>query len=163
MRFATYRVLSLFLVFLTFGSVSAQAISLPQATHAALDYLPKRQTTVSLRGQRFNKQDIWQRTELYFGTQRLGKSDVTDREFFLFVDEEITPRFPDGLTLLTGYGQFRNAQGDIIQERSKVLILFFPRDTKDADKKVEEIRAAYKKTFSQESVLRVDSLARISF
>ena len=118
---------------------------------------------MSLRPPQLNKLGIWQRTELYFGTQRLNKSDVTDKAFFQFVDDEVTTRFPDGLTLLTGYGQFRNAQGDIVQERSKVLVLFFPRDLPDADTKIEEIRAVYKKTFSQESVLRVDSFARISF
>ena len=41
-RFAAYRVLSLFLVFLTFGSVSAHALSLPQAVYAALDSVPRR-------------------------------------------------------------------------------------------------------------------------
>lgn len=161
-RLPIYRVWSLLLVFMTFGAVSADALNLPQIAHTAIVAVPKpKATTARLRPQ-FNKTELWQRTELYFGTQRQGKSDVTDRDFFQFVDDEITPRFPDGLTLLTGYGQFRNAQGDIVQERSKVLILFFPRE-KGADEKIEEIRAAYKKAFSQESVLRVDSLARISF
>ena len=68
-------------------------------------------------------QEIWMRTELYFGTNRRG-GEVSDDEFASFVDSEITPRFPDGLTLLTGYGQFLNSQGVLIRERSKVLILF---------------------------------------
>ena len=63
------------------------------------------------------------RTELYFGTNRRG-GEVSDDEFASFVDSEITPRFPGGLTLLTGYGQFLNSQGVLIRERSKVLILF---------------------------------------
>lgn len=30
---------------------------------------------------------------------------VTDEEFSQFLNDEVTPRFPDGLTLLKGYGQ----------------------------------------------------------
>lgn len=107
--------------------------------------------------------DIWNRTELYFGSAKPDGSVVKEREFMKFVDEEVTPRFPDGLTVLTGYGQFRNSAGVIIKERSMVLILLYPLQTRDAQRKIEEIREAYKSAFQQESVLRVDSLARVSF
>jgi hypothetical protein len=30
---------------------------------------------------------------------------VTDEQLFAFVDREVTPRFPDCLTILTGFGQ----------------------------------------------------------
>jgi hypothetical protein len=79
------------------------------------------------------------------------------------LDEVTTPRFPDGLTGLTGYGQFRNSAGVIVKERSMELILLYPPQMRDADRKIEEIRAAYKQAFQQESVLRVDSLAAVSF
>ena len=51
------------------------------------------------RGERFA------RTELFFGSARAG-GEVTEAEFKQFLDAFITPRFPDGLTLLTGLGQF---------------------------------------------------------
>ena len=102
------------------------------------------------------------RTELYFGTDRPG-DNVTDAQFRRFVDDEVTPRFPDGLTLLTGYGQFLNSKGRLITERSKVLILFYPVNFKDAHKKIEDIRSRYKDMFMQESVLRADTLQLISF
>jgi Protein of unknown function (DUF3574) len=65
------------------------------------------------------------RTELFFGT---AKPDgvVTDGEFRDFVDYVVTPRFPDGLTLLQGDGQFRGADNVIIKEASYVLILLYP-------------------------------------
>jgi hypothetical protein len=107
--------------------------------------------------------EVWHRTELYFGTSKSNGSEVSDAEFAGFVDQQITPRFPDGLTLLTGYGQFRNSAGVTIREKSLVLILFYPPQTLDANKKVQEIREEYKRMFSQESVLRVDSFSIISF
>lgn len=107
--------------------------------------------------------DLWRRTELYFGSQKPDGAAVTEAEFEEFVDEIVTPRFPDGLTLLTGYGQFRNSANVIVEEQSFVMILLYPRDDKEAGHEIEEIRTAYKDAFDQESVLRVDSMARVSF
>ena len=107
--------------------------------------------------------DLWRRTELYFGSQKPDGATVTEAEFEEFVDVIVTPRFPDGLTLLTGYGQFRNAANVIVEEQSFVMILLYPRDDKEAGAEIEEIRTAYKDAFAQESVLRVDSMARVSF
>jgi hypothetical protein len=96
------------------------------------------------------------RTELFFGTDRPGGA-VSEREFQAFTDAEITPRFPDGLTLLPGTGQFRGADGKLVAERSKVLILLYPvRAESDSGAKIEQIRQLYKQKFNQESVLRVD-------
>ncbi len=101
--------------------------------------------------------DPFVRTELFFGTDRPDGPDVSEEEFQWFLNEVITPEFPDGLTLLTGTGQFRDSGGEIIKEGSKLLILLYPLKTqKDNSKKIERIREAYKKYFQQQSVLRVD-------
>jgi Protein of unknown function (DUF3574) len=105
----------------------------------------------------------WIRTELFFGLSKADGSMIKPKEFQAFLDREVTPRFPDGLTLLTGLGQFKNATGKIIQERSQLLILLYAFDTIDGSKKVEQIRQSYKTAFKQESVLRVDSVACVSF
>ena len=97
------------------------------------------------------------RTELFFGSKKPDGSEVTNEEFTLFLNEVITPRFPDGLTLLDGRGQFLNAQGKIVKERSWLLILLYPVEARqDSSIKIEEIRKLYKQCFQQESVLRVD-------
>ncbi|HYP06788.1 MAG TPA: DUF3574 domain-containing protein [Bryobacteraceae bacterium] len=120
----------------------------------ALAEPPKRPTAAT---------EVWVRTELYFGTMKPDNQQVTEAEFAAFVEKEVTERFPDGLTLLTGYGQFRNSAGAIIREKSFVLILFYPPQQQDANKKVQEIRDSYKTSFQQESVLRVDSFSVVSF
>ena len=107
--------------------------------------------------------EIWARTELYFGTSKADGSEVSDTKFRRFLDREITPRFPDGLTQLSGFGQFRNSSGQIIQERSKIIILLYPLSDSGASDRIEAVREAYKREFQQESVLRVDSRAGVSF
>jgi hypothetical protein len=96
------------------------------------------------------------RTELYFGSAR-PDGVVTDEEFRMFLDTEITPRFPDGLTLLKGDGQFRGDDGVIIKEQSFVLVLLYPYEsTQKSGQRIQHIREIYKERFGQQSVLRVD-------
>ena len=101
------------------------------------------------------------RTELYFGSQK-PKGQVTPGQFDWFVDKVVTPRFPDGLTQLTGKGQFLGSGGPI-EEKSFVLILLYPVNDKQANQEIEEIRTSYKVLFQQESVLRADSRDLVSF
>jgi hypothetical protein len=98
------------------------------------------------------------RTELFFGTARPdGLPPVTEQDFQNFLDTKITPAFPDGLTLLTGLGQFRGANGIPIEEDSFLVILLYPVEARRArSEKIEQIRKAYKEEFRQESVLRSD-------
>jgi hypothetical protein len=104
-------------------------------------------------------------TRLFFGTARPdGGPAVTDRQFTAFVDKEVTPDFPDGLTVQNGRGQWRDAHGTIEKERSYELILLYPESAATgSDRKIEEIRRAYEKAFAQESVGRVDERAQVDF
>lgn len=107
--------------------------------------------------------EAFKRTELYFGTEKPDGSEVTEQEFEDFVDDKVTPKFPDGLTVLAGDGQFRGSDGVTVEERSFVLILLYPPKDKEANGEIEQIRTDYKTDFDQESVLRADSRDRVSF
>ncbi|NJK44174.1 MAG: DUF3574 domain-containing protein [Pleurocapsa sp. SU_196_0] len=138
----------------TLGLMLIGALSAPLASGV---------TTSSL-GVAANVPTTWNRTELFFGSAKPDGSSVAEQDFSAFVDKEVTPRFPEGLTLLTGYGQFRGSSGKIVKERSFVLILLTEqKSAKDADAKIEAIRKLYKNAFKQESVLRVDEPTRVSF
>lgn len=101
--------------------------------------------------------DAFVRTELFFGSERPDAPPVSAEEFAQFVDVVVTPCFPDGLTVLTGTGQFREADGRIVREASFVLLLLYPLEARaDGHAKIEAIRALYQAHFDQQSVLRVD-------
>ncbi|MFM9697733.1 DUF3574 domain-containing protein [Streptomyces europaeiscabiei] len=104
-------------------------------------------------------------TRLLFGTERPdGGPAVTDEQFTAFVDREVTPGFPDGLTVQEGRGQWRDASGTIEKERSYELILLYPvSSAATSDRKIEEIRGDYLKEFAQEAVARVDDRTRVDF
>ena len=101
--------------------------------------------------------DKFIRTDLYFGRTIPGGGTVSEAEWHKFIDEIVTPRFPEGLTVLDADGQWRGKDGTISREESKVIVLLYPRkDRKKMNSKIEEIRSEYKKRFRQESVMRID-------
>jgi hypothetical protein len=91
------------------------------------------------------------RTTLYFGLAR-PKGSVTELEWQIFLRDEVTRRFPDGLTVWEAEGQWRTPAGSIDHEQSKVLLLVHP-DTAAARQSVQAVIEAYRKTFEQQSVL----------
>jgi hypothetical protein len=102
------------------------------------------------------------RLELLFGMGKTDGGEVSDTEWRAFLDAEVSPRFPDGLMVLTGYGQWRSSDGDRSREKSRVVEIWY-RPARDSDAKIEAIRAAYKARFAQESVMRVDGVSCVSF
>ena len=96
------------------------------------------------------------RTELFFGSAAPGDA-VSEERFLAFLDAEVTPRFPDGLTLFRGHGRFTGKDGVLVKEEPYMVILLHPsEDFRASNQKIEDIRRVYKSQFRQESVLRVD-------
>ena len=91
------------------------------------------------------------RTTLYFGLAR-PKGSVTELEWQIFLRDEVTRRFPDGLTVWNAEGQWRTPAGNLDHEQSKVLLLVHP-DTTAARESVLAVIEAYRKRFEQQSVL----------
>ena len=100
--------------------------------------------------------------DLYFGRETDTGREVSEAEWASFLNDEVTPRFPDGLTLVEANGQYRGSSGVIQHERTKLLILFYPWSGA-SNRKADAIREAYMTAYHQESVLRVDSTSCISF
>jgi hypothetical protein len=95
------------------------------------------------------------RVELFFG------APPSERAWRRFVDVVVTPRFPDGLTVLHGDGQWRSA-GRLTREAARVVVIVYKK-CPARDAAIEAIRTAYKMRFRQKSVLRVDTEACAAF
>jgi len=91
------------------------------------------------------------RTTMYFGLNRKG-GNISGSQWKAFVRDEVTPRFPQGLTVWEAGGQWRRADGAIVQERSKILLLVHD-DQPTVRAALAEIIERYKRLFAQESVL----------
>ena len=112
----------------------------------------------------------WLDTRLYFG---LGPADapekgVSEAQWRAFLDTEVTPRFPAGLSVVDVYGQWMSKRGQTTagakpeRIRSKMLTIDYPASAEN-EAKVEAIRVAWKKRTGDQSVLKVTAAAQVSF
>ena len=87
-----------------------------------------------------------------FGRNIGARTAVSESQWGRFVDREITPRFPDGLTVYNAAGQWRDrASNKIMREPSKVVQIVLPGHDDDIAR-LNEIAEAYKARFKQQSV-----------
>lgn len=91
------------------------------------------------------------RTTLYFGLSH-PSGFISESQWQAFLRNEVTPRFPNGLTVWEANGQWRRSDGHIGHERSKVLLLVH-EETATVRSAIAAIVAVYKRDFRQESVL----------
>jgi hypothetical protein len=107
----------------------------------------------------------WVDTRLYFG---LGPADepgkgISESAWRAFLDKEVTPRFPDGLSVIDVYGQWQGKQETTPERiRTKLLIIDYP-DVQENRDKIEAIRTAWKRLTGDQSVMRVTAPADVSF
>ena len=109
----------------------------------------------------------WLRTELYFATGRWEASEAEraadEARWLAFLDREVTPRFPQGLSVIDVYGQWLPEGATTpTRLRSKELVVLHA-DTAEAAASIEAIRTAWKRDTGHLSVLRSQLSTRVSF
>jgi Protein of unknown function (DUF3574) len=97
-------------------------------------------------------QQAMQQVELMFGRNIGNRLGVSEAAWSRFLAREVTPRFPDGLSVLDAAGQWRDkARGRLVREPSKLVMIVTAGDAAVRDK-IAAIVAAYKQQFRQQSV-----------
>lgn len=90
--------------------------------------------------------------EMLFGRKIGDRIGVSEAAFSRFVDREITTRFPEGLTVLSADGRWRDTKRKtVIREPSKMVMLAAPDEPKTQEH-IDAIVAAYKARFKQQAV-----------
>lgn len=90
--------------------------------------------------------------QLFLGAKPPAK--VSDADFRRFLDAEVTPRFPEGVTMVNGGGQWSGDENRLIREAAKVVLIVLP-EAGDPMGKVEAVRAAYRARFRQDALVVV--------
>lgn len=87
---------------------------------------------------------VWYRLHLGMGIGTSVSPDVIQN----FLAKEVTPRFPDGLTITPARGQWNSPNTGLIRERVTLVDIQCP-DTDAYKQKIEEISKAYVKRFAK--------------
>jgi hypothetical protein len=102
--------------------------------------------------------------EAIFGRSHAGREVVDDIAWARFLEEVVTPAFPDGLTVLDGAGQWLGRDGRIARERSKILLVALPDSSlQEASSRLAPVIASYRARFAQESVMVATRSGCIAF
>ncbi len=101
--------------------------------------------------------------ELLFGRAIGDRVGVSESAWAQFVRREMTPRFPDGLTVVDAVGQWRDrTRGTLVREPSKRVEIVLSGNADDEDR-LGAVVAAYKRQFRQHSVGVILRSACVSF
>ena len=92
--------------------------------------------------------------DLYFGRDT-AKGEVSEADWAKFLAEEVTPRFPEGLSVVEAQGQYREPSGKLTRERTKLLVVVL-FDAPAQSAKLKDIAVAYARRFDQQTVFRVE-------
>lgn len=93
--------------------------------------------------------------ELYFGRDKPTGGEVSEADWAQFLTEIVTPRFPDGFSVVNVEGQTRELSGRIVRERTKRLaVVVFDAPAHRA--KIDQIVETYRQRFSQYGVFRIE-------
>ena len=95
-------------------------------------------------------------TRLYLGMAS-PNGPVTEEAFRAFVEAEVTPRWPEGYTILSGEGLWFSEQRKITEREPSRVLVRMHDGSGAASAAVEGIRAAYISRFTQDAVLRTDA------
>ena len=100
---------------------------------------------------------------LFFGrSDATGAEVVSEEAWSDFLADTVTPRFPDGLTVIDARGQWQLESGAIQREGTKILYVL--TDTGDGGVRLlDAISEEYKRRFGQESVLLTSDTTCVSF
>ncbi|WP_226569965.1 DUF3574 domain-containing protein [Mangrovibacter yixingensis] len=136
-------------------SAALMAFSLVGCTHPATHTAAKTDAVCTVG-------DPMVQTTLYFGLSRAGGPDISNTQWQNFVDQDVTPRFRDGLTVFDARGQWLGNDGKLAKEGSKALMLIHSNEPAE-NQKIETLRTIYKTRFAQDSVMRVDDTVCVGF
>ena len=90
-------------------------------------------------------------SRMYFG-QATPAGAVTAAQWRAFVAQSVTPRFPAGFTELQAQGQWRDDDGVVIEEHTRIIEIAHDGAAPSREH-VRAVAAEYKRHFAQQSVL----------
>jgi len=107
----------------------------------------------------------WLRSELYFAIGRIDSPDPADDRlrWQAFLDDVVTPAFPDGFTVFDGYGQWLARDSDTPYRLDTRVLVILHDDGPEAIARVESLRIAWKSRHGDDSVLRATQAVDVSF
>src|SRR5262249_32391929 len=106
-------------------------------------------------------QDYVRTAQIFFGRRTGDEPRVTEADFRKFVDEELTPRFRDGLTVVDS-GALRSDPDKLVGGAAGVVVAGLPKGGASPGR-IEAARSASRSRFHRDSQLRYPPPSCVAF
>jgi len=104
----------------------------------------------------------WFSSEIYFGRHFPGHGQISEQQFDRFLARVVTPAFPLGMTVYDAYGQMQHHSGQIVRQKTKVVVLVHD-GSKANDEAISNIIAAYREEFGNPQVMLLTKPVKPAF
>ena len=98
----------------------------------------------------------WMKTEIFFGSGLPGGKQISQSSWTDFLDNVLTPHFPQGLTVYDAYGQMQHADGRIEKQSTRVVVILHPKDSA-TEQKIQKVVTAYREKFRSAQVVHLSA------
>ncbi len=101
--------------------------------------------------------------QLFYGRAHKDGSQINAAEWADYVAKDVTPRFPDGLTVIDASGQWKHPKTGRVMREKSTIIEIVTSGSPETWSRMQELRDIYKKRFQQEMVGLVVNLSCASW
>jgi len=98
------------------------------------------------------KSDQWFSTEIYFGRHFSARAEISEQQFAEFLSYHVTTAFPAGMTVYDAYGQMQHSSGEIVKQKTKVVVLVH-KNSKADDDAINKIITTYRSKFGNPQIM----------
>jgi hypothetical protein len=102
-------------------------------------------------------------TDLYFGQTRPDGSAITETEWQSFRDNQIAKVFNKGCTVIKASGNWLDPVTNKLITEPSYLVINHHKRSSQISQQIDSLAYWYIKMFQQQSVLRVDKKAKVTF
>jgi hypothetical protein len=96
----------------------------------------------------------WVRSEIYFGMSIPSGGKVSEEQFMSFLEDPVTKAFPGGMTVIDAYGQMEKADGSIVRQETRVVLLVHDGGQPN-EQAIADIIGTYRSLFGNPQVMHL--------
>ena len=105
----------------------------------------------------------WVETNLYFGQMRPDGTMVTNLEWNNFRSNQMASVFKHGCTVINTSGNWLDPETHKLITEPGHVVIYYYKNSRQMSQQIDSLRKWYVSMFQQQSVLRVDKKAKVSF
>lgn len=102
-------------------------------------------------------------TSLYFGQSKPDGGMITEKEWNLFKETEISKVFREGSSVTAISGNWYDTAAKALITEPTYMVSYYYKRSLFVSARIDSLRSRYKRAFNQQSVLRVDKKVKARF